>query len=154
MQDSDSTSAERRRVAPTFDAVPGSLHADELDLTILDERIEDAHRIGAAADAGDDGVRQRTDRVEHLDARFPPDDRLEVADHHRVRVHADDRADDVERVPDVSNPVADRLVGRILERPGARADRTYFRTKELHAKDVRRLPRDVDLAHVDDALEP
>ena len=106
-------------MAPALDAVPGGLDADELDLAILDERIEDTHRVGAAADAGDDGVWQRADRVEHLRARFPPDDRLKIADHHRVRVHADDRADDVEGVLDVGDPVADRLVGRVLERARA-----------------------------------
>src|SRR5215208_3358765 len=45
MQDANSARAERRRVAATFDAVPGGLHADELDLTVLDERIEDPHRV-------------------------------------------------------------------------------------------------------------
>src|SRR5215204_361936 len=66
VQDTDCASAERRRMAPALDAVPGGLHADELDFAILNERIEDTHRIGAAADAGDDGVWQRTDCVEHL----------------------------------------------------------------------------------------
>ena len=153
VQDADRARAERRRVAPAFDPVPGGLDADELDLAILDERIEDPHRVGAAADAGDDGVWQCADRVEHLGAGFPPDDRLKISHHHRVRVHADDRADDVEGALDVGDPVTDRLVGRVLERARARADRANFRAKKLHAKDIRRLPRDVDLAHVDDALE-
>ena len=96
--------AEGGGVAPAFDAVPGGFDADQLDLAILDEGVEDADRVGAAADAGDDGVRQRADRVQHLRARLPPDDRLEIAHDHRVGVHAGDGAEDVEGGLDVGRP--------------------------------------------------
>ena len=61
------------------------------------------------------------------------------------------RADDVERVVDVGDPVAQRLVHRVLERARARFDRAHFGAEQLHAEDVRLLALDIDFAHIDDA---
>ena len=85
------------------------------------ERGEDADRVRAAADAGQDGVGQPALALEHLLARLVADDPLEVADHRRERVRPGDGAEDVVRRLDVGHPVAERLVDRVLER--ARAGR-------------------------------
>ena len=59
---------------------------------IVDERGEDAGRIAAAADAGDDIIRQPAVLVaRHCSRVFPADDRLEIAHDHRERVRPDDR---------------------------------------------------------------
>ena len=58
---------------------------------------------------------QAASSVQHLRPGFLPDDRLEVTHHHRIGVHADHGADDVEGVPHVGDPVADRLVRGVLE---------------------------------------
>ena len=55
----------------------------------------------------------------HLLPRLLADDGLEVAHHGGIGVRAGDRADDVEGVFDVGDPVAQRLVHGVLE--GARA---------------------------------
>src|SRR5207247_2263432 len=75
------------------------------------------------------------------------------ADQGRVRMGADDGPDDVVGALDVGDPVADGLVDGVLEGAGAGANGADFGAEELHAEDVGRLALDVDLAHVDDALE-
>ena len=71
-----------------------------------------------------------------------------------IRIGAHHRADDVVRGRHVGDPVAQRLVGRVLERAGARLDRHHRRAEQLHPVDVERLARDVLGAHVHHALEP
>ena len=41
-----------------LDAVPGRLDPDHAHLGLVEERMEQADRVGAAADAGDQRVRQ------------------------------------------------------------------------------------------------
>ena len=68
------------------------------------------------------------------------DDPLEVADDHRERVRAGDRAEQVVGVVDVGDPVPQRLVDRVLEgaRPGV--DRDDLGAEQPHPGDVERLP--------------
>ena len=69
-------------------------------------------------------------------------------------MRARDRADAIERVLDIGDPVAQRLVERILERARARKRRHDFGAQQLHAEHIGLLPLDIDLAHIDDAFEP
>ena len=73
----------------------GRLDADQRAPASSQEGVEDAHGVGAAADAGHHRVGQAADRLEHLLARLVADHALEVAHHHRVRVRPGDGADDV-----------------------------------------------------------
>ena len=56
-------------------------------------------------------------------------------------------------VGDRRDPVAHRLVDRILQRAAAAVDLADGRAEKLHAEDVERLPLHVVRAHVDVALE-
>ena len=67
-------------------------------------------------------------------------------------MRAGDRADDVEGALDVGDPVAHRLVQRVLQRARSRFDRHYRRAKQLHAIDVLHLALDVLRAHVHHAF--
>ena len=67
------------------------------------------HGVGAAADAGDERIGQPAFGGLHLLARLAADDRLEIAHHGRIRMRAGDRADAIERVGDVGDPIAQRL---------------------------------------------
>ncbi len=87
----------------------------------------------------------------HLLARLVADDALEVTHHRRIRMRAGDRTDAVEGVGDIGDPVAQRLVHRILERVRAGRDRAHFGAEHFHAQHVRLLPLDIDRAHIDDA---
>src|SRR5260370_1379246 len=73
------------------------LDADQFHIRVVLERVKNAGRVAAAADAGHHGTGQPADLFQALCARFPADDRLEIADHHGKGVRADDAADDVVR---------------------------------------------------------
>ena len=146
--------AQRGAVVAALEPVARGLDPDQLHLGVVEEGGEDADRVGAAADAGDDGARQPAEALEHLLPRLAADHRLEVAHHPGIGIGADDRADDVVRGGDVGDPVAERLVGRVLERAGAGLDRNHRRAEQLHAVHVERLAGHVLRAHVDHALEP
>ena len=74
-----------------------------------------------------------------LQQRLAPDHGLELAHHHRVRVRAEHRAEDVVRGRDVGDPVAQRLVDRVLERARARVHADDLGAEQLHPIDVERL---------------
>ncbi len=134
------------------DAVAGRFDADDLHALVIEERVEQADGVGAAADAGDQRVGQAAFLLHDLLAHFVADHRLEVADHGRVGVRAGGGADQVEGVVDVRHPVAQRLVHGVLEGAGAGGDRDHRGAEQAHAEDVGLLAIDVGGAHVDHAL--
>ena len=131
----------------------GRLDAVDFDAAVVKERMEQAHGVRAAADAGDQRIRQPAFGLLHLHAGLVADDALEVAHHHRIGMRAGDRADAVERVRHVGHPVAQRLVHRVLERLRARLDRPHLGAQRLHAQHVRLLARHVERAHEHHAFE-
>ena len=133
-------------LARRLDAVDGDV--------VLQEGVEQADGVGAAPDAGHKGVRQPARLPQDLLPGLAADHGLKVAHHRRVGVGTGDRADDVEGVVDVGDPVAHRLVERVLQGLGARLHADHLGTEQAHAVDVRLLPRHVDGPHVDHALEP
>ena len=82
------------------------------------------------------------------------DDGLEIADHHRIGMGAERRAQQVVGRAHVGDPVPHRLVDGVLERAAAGLDRDDARAQQPHAEHVERLALDVLGAHVDFALEP
>ncbi len=106
VEDADAPRPEAGRVlARARRTAPAGLDADELDAGVREERVEEADRVRAAADAGDEEVgesRRATFRA--LRARLAADDGVEVAHHRRVGVRAEDRAEDVVRVGVRSRP--------------------------------------------------
>ena len=61
--------------------------------------------------------------------------------------------DDVERVVHIGDPVAQRLVHRILKRVGTAGDRDDFGTEQLHAENIGLLPLDILSTHVNHARQ-
>src|SRR5262245_3135807 len=143
------TRREWRPVTAAPEAGPGRLDADQPDLRVTEERMEEAQRVRPTADTRHQDVRQPVELAPHLAA----DHRLEVAHHHRVRMRPGGGADAVIGRPDVGHPVPERLVHRVLEGPAPGAHWDHARAEQLHAEDVQRLARGVLLTHVDDALE-
>ncbi len=111
--------------------------------------MEEADRIRAAADAGDERIGKAALALHHLRARLLADDRLEVAHHRGIGMGTGGRADQIIGIAHVGDPIAQRFVHRVLERAGAGRDRVHLRAEHVHARDVRRLARDVGRAHVD-----
>ena len=99
------------------------LDADEPHVGVVEEAGEDADRVRAAADAGDDRVGQPALGREDLLARLVADHPLQLADELGIRRRADARADQVVGRLDVRDPVADRLARRLLQRLRAELDR-------------------------------
>ena len=128
--------------------------ADAGGLFFFQEVGEDAHGVGAAADAGDDVVGQPILGFEDLGFGFVADDGLKVAHHHRVGVGPRDGADDVEGVAGVGDPVAYRVVHGVFEGLGAALDGVDLGAQELHPKDVEGLALHVLGTHEDFALQP
>ena len=83
-------------MAAGFDAGTGGLDPVDGDFGIIQERMEQADGVGAAADAGDQRVGQATVVAQHLLARLAANDCLEFAHHQRVGMRAGHRTDHVE----------------------------------------------------------
>ena len=109
--------------------------------------------LGAATDAGAHRVREPAGVCQRLCPGLDSDARCEVPDHHRERMRAGDRTQQVVRRLDVRDPVAERLVDGVLRGyTGAGGHRDHRGAEQLHPGDVEGLPADVLLAHVDEAL--
>ncbi len=144
---------QRGGVAAGRDPLAGGLGHGHPDRRLADEPVEQADRVRAAADAGQDEVRQPAlDRPE-LRGGLVAEDPLEVAHDRRVGVRAHRRAEDVVGRLDVRDPVAHRLVDRVLEGRRAARDRPDLGAEGAHPEDVRRLAADVLGAHEHDARQ-
>ncbi len=154
LEHAGAAAGEARRMAAADDQLAAGLDANQPHVAILDEGIEDAHGVAAAADAGHDRCRQRAGLLEQLRARLPSDDRLKLAHHQRIRVRPEHRPQQVVRVADIRHPVAHRLVDRVLQRPAAGVHAPHVRAEQAHAEHVQRLAVHVFGTHVDEALEP
>ena len=115
--------------------------------------MEHADGVAAGAHAGHDAVGQPAFFGQDLLAGLVADHRLEVAHHGGIGRRPHHRADDVVGGLDVGHPVADGLVGRVLEGAAARCDRQHLGAEQPHAEHVELLAADVLFAHVDMALE-
>ena len=142
----------RRRVVADGGAAPERLDADQLD-RVVEECGEDADRVGAAADASLHDIREVAGHLQKLLARLDAHDTLEIADHEREGMRAHDRANAVDRVLVVGQIGLKGRVDGLLECLEPAGDRHDSGAEQLHAADVRRLLLDIDLAHVDLALE-
>jgi hypothetical protein len=130
------------------------LDADEPHVEIVDEPREEPDRVRAAPDAGQRDLGQPPLGLEDLRAGLAADHGLQLTDDLRVRRRPDARADQIVRVLDVGDPVADRLARGLLQRPRPELDRAHLRAEQGHPLEVRPLPTHVLGAHVDDAVEP
>ena len=72
--------AERGRVAGRVEAIAGGFGADHF-AGVVEEGVEEAHGVAAAADAGDEQVGELAAFFHELRAGFVADDALEIADH-------------------------------------------------------------------------
>ena len=124
---------------------------DHPHAVILKEGMEQAHGVGAATNTGDQAVGQATFTGQHLRSGFPANHRLKLADHGRIGVRSGDRADHVEGVLDIGDPVAQGLVHGVLEGAGAGGDGDDLGAHQTHARNVVALAFNIGSAHVDHA---
>ena len=133
--------------------MPASLDPDHGHASLVQKRVEQTHRVRAPADTRDESIREPALGPFELRSHFVTDHRLEIAHHHRIGMRAGDRADHVERLLDMRDPVAQRLVHCVLQGGRARTHRHDFGAEQFHAEDIGLLPLDVGRAHIDDARQ-
>src|SRR5690242_3845397 len=100
MEDARRSPGERGGVVRRRESLTRRFDTDQLDRPVVHERVKDSHRVRAATNARDHRLRQMTETLLYLLARFPADDRLEVPHHARIWRGADDAADHVVRALD------------------------------------------------------
>ena len=100
-------------------AFAASFNTDDVYFFVVEEGVEEAHGVGAAADGSDERIGQTAFGLLHLGADFLADDALEIADHGGVRVWACHCADAIEGIAHVCDPVAQGIVHGVLERATA-----------------------------------
>src|SRR5690606_19734956 len=143
---------QRRGVTSAVQPLAGGFDADELDVFMGDVGVEDTHGVRAAAHRSHHVVGLAAGVLRPLFQAFVADDGLEVAHHARVGIGAGYRADDVEGVLDVGDPVAHGLVQGVFQGARAGLDGHHRGAQQLHAVHVGGLAPDVFAAHVDHAL--
>src|SRR5438094_7019612 len=78
------------RMFAAANAFATGFNADHSNISILQERMEQADGIAAPADAGDEQIRQPFFAFANLAARLNPNDALKVAHHHWIWVRTED----------------------------------------------------------------
>ena len=154
MQNAGASPGKPGRVRSRPDAKSSRFDTNEPDLLVGDERIEDPHGVAAAAHARDDYIRRATERLGALLSGLVSDHRLKLADHQRVRVRSEDRAEQVVTVCHRGHPVAHCFVDRVLQRAAPGVNSLDRSSEQLHAEHVERLARHILGAHIHVALEP
>src|SRR4051812_45557120 len=84
MQDAGTAVCKRRRVQAALQAEASRFDAVHRDVGIIEKRMEQADRVRATANTGDQGVRKATFRLQHLLLCLPSYDALKIADHDRI----------------------------------------------------------------------
>ncbi len=149
----EAAGVDRGRCLEGVDPLAGGLAADQLHLLVLDEVIEGPDGVAAAADAGDQHVRDPALLLDGLRPDLLADHGLEVPDDRGERVRTHDRPQAVVGVVYAGGPLAHALRYRILERARTGLDPADLRPHEPHAVDVERLALHVLHAHVHHALQ-
>src|SRR6185437_11093240 len=78
--------AERGGMLPERTSAAARFDTNELHILIINERMEDARRVAAATDAGDDAIGKTAFDLHALLARLATDARLEISHHFGKRM--------------------------------------------------------------------
>ena len=84
LQNPERAALKTRRMPACLNAFAAGFHTNHLHWLILEKRIKQSHRIRAAADTGDQHVRQPLLFFQDLPPRFIPDHALEIPHHQRI----------------------------------------------------------------------
>ena len=128
------------------------LHAYETHILILHKGVEHADGVGAASHARHHHVRQPSGALQHLRARLPADDGLELPDQRGERMGPRRRTKTVQSIRLMGNPVAQGRVNGVLQRAGTAVHGNYLRTQQLHAHHIHGLALHILCPHEDGAV--
>ena len=138
----------------TVQALSGSFNANQAGVWKINVGVKNPHGIAAPANAGHHriGLLPLVHHG-HLFNALCANHTLKVPHHHRIRVRPSHRANDVEGVFYVGDPVPKGLVQCVFEGFAAAVHGNHGRTEEFHAIDVGALAFDIFTAHVDHAFK-
>ena len=93
VKDPRSSFSKRSGAQPAVQTPPRRFHAIHLNFSLIEKRVEQAYRVGTAANARDQGIWQPSLSLHHLVSRFLADDALEIPHHHGVWMGTGHRTD-------------------------------------------------------------
>src|SRR5467141_3320015 len=105
---------EARGVLAELAAPASGFDADHFHFRVAKELVEKADGVRTAANAGEKMRGEALFRSENLFAGFAADVGLKIANHRRVRMRAENGAEEIVSAADIGNPVAHGLVDGIL----------------------------------------
>src|SRR5262245_62063914 len=139
LQDSWLSAGKPSGMFSTCDTQATGFDTNHLDLLVPDECIEESYRIAATADASDEAIRQPALCRQNLSPSFPSDNRLEVTNHHRIRMGTKYRTENIMGRTDIRRPVPHGFADGILKSSASCVDSCDGRAKESHPEDIQRL---------------
>src|SRR5882762_10214371 len=105
---------EARGVFAELAAASAGVDADHFHFHVAKKLVEEADGVRTAANTGEKMRGEALLRSEDLFAGFAADDGLKIANHRRVRMRAENGAEEVVGAADVGNPVAHGFVDGIF----------------------------------------
>ena len=152
VEDARATDVDGRGGATALYALPTGFSQDDAHAGRVEVVIDAAGGVGATADAGEEIVRiVAAFLCFELGFDFLADDALKACHEVGIRMRADRRTDDVERVGWMRRPVGDGSVDGILERATATPDGANVGAEHFHAFHVDVLAFHIDGSHIDHA---
>ena len=136
-----------------FQTVSCRLNANDLDVPVIEEGMEQAHGIGATANCRNQRVRQTAFALQHLLPGFASDHRLKIPHHFRIGRRACHCANAIKGVFNIRHPIAQGFIESILQRARTRLCWNNRSTQQLHPEHIWHLSGDINLAHIDDTFE-
>ncbi|MOA15450.1 hypothetical protein D3C78_1356080 [compost metagenome] len=106
--------AHRRRMKWCFNSLACCLNTNHTDTFILYEWIEHADSITTATYSSYEHIWQPSFSLQNLAPRLITNNPLKVTNHHRIRMWAYGRTENVKSIFHIANPVAKRFVAGIF----------------------------------------
>src|SRR3972149_2527358 len=142
-----------RRMLACLNAQSSCLNSNHFYCRIVNKRIEESYRITAAAYTGHKIFRQSPFSRDYLLPCLCPYYRLEIPDHHRIRMGAKHRAEDIMGCTHIGSPVPHGLTYCVFQCLAPVINRRHLCTEEPHPEDIKRLPLHIFCPHVYLALK-
>src|SRR5580692_1965434 len=88
VQDAGRSAGESCGMRAKLSAAAAGFYSDQTNARVAKKRMEDSDGVTAAADAGENRIRQPVLALQNLAAGFISDDAVKIADHHRIGMRA------------------------------------------------------------------
>src|SRR3990170_405586 len=141
------------RMLTSLNAKPSSFNSYHFYSRIVNKRIEESYRITPTTYAGNKIVWQSPLSADYLLFCLCPYHRLKIPDHHRIRMGAKHRTEDIMGCAHIGGPVPHRLTYCVFQCLAPIINRCHLCPEEPHSEDIKRLPLHIFCPHVHLALE-